>query len=49
MIKMVRRVSRDHIIINDLQRKIESNETVMRRWHICGIDAGAPSTQKRRY
>ena len=37
------------VFLNDLQRKIESEENVKRRWNIFGINAGAPSTQMRRY
>ena len=30
-----------------IKRKIESDETVMWQWNIIGINAGAPSTQRR--
>ena len=36
-------------LLKDLQRKIESDETVMRRWNIFGINAAAQSTHRRRY
>ena len=32
-----------------IKRKIEIDETVMRQWNIIGINAGTPSTQRRRY